>query len=721
MNPPQNRPVAITLRLYRVLARAFPYEFKNAYGDELVQMTEDAVESIWRQHGILGLVRLLADIAIRVPAEHFAEFSQDVRYGLRMLAGSPGFTAVALLSLGIGIGIGSSAFSFISATILRDVPAVQKPHELVSLRGRASYPNYRHYRDRSDLFSSTLAYTPAPFGISFSGPSHRIWGHLVTPSYFPALGVRPALGSAFAEEHEKPGAQPAVVVSHRFWQVHLGSDSSAIGKSVRINGQPCLLIGVAPKEFLGASPMILPADVWLPISAGERVAPELADNALDRRSAAIFQMVARLQPGVTLSRAEAELDTIAQRLEQAFGDVNRNQKGRRVLLVTGGRLVPFRPENLPMLLGFPMVLVGLMLLIACSNVANMMLARAGARRREIAVRLALGASRARLIRQLLTESMMLAGAAGALALVFAVWYMQLLSGTDVLRTALGSTYPAPVDSSLAPDVRVLLFTLALAVFTGLAFGLMPAFQATRADLTPALKNGGAVQFRKYGRWSVRNLLVLSQVAGSLTLLLLTAVLTIGYQRSLGVEVGFNPRNLHVIAVDPVRDGYSAERAVAFFGTLLERVKRLPSVTAAAVTGTQPMSAPPPSITFAAAAEPGSTRAIGNADKLVIGKDYFSTLGIPLLAGREFRREDEVSGATAVIVSERVVRESLAGSTPGDSPVGRRIEIASQTFEIVGVVANAKLYFALEEARPVIYFPMRPENYVRPSLTGVTLV
>ncbi len=711
------RPVTVSLRLYRALANAFPHEFKNVYGEELSSVTEDAIEPVWRRHGIPGLARLLLDIAIRVPAEHAAELGQDVRYGLRMLARSPGFVAVALLSMSLGIGGGTAAFSFMNATILRNLPAVQNADELVSPRAPSSYPNYKRYRERHDLFSSTLAYRPAPFAVSDGGTTQRVWGHLVTPSYFSTLGVRPLMGRFFSEEQERPGETCVVVVSYPFWQNHMGSDLSAIGRTLRLNGHPCTVMGVGPEDFLGAAPMMFPAGLWMPLAAGAGIAPELADNALESRDAPMFQVVARLKPGVTTARAEAELDAVARQLERAFGDPGRDQKGRRVLLVTGGRLVPIRKENLPVLIASPLVLVGLMLLIACSNVANMMLARAAGRRREIAVRLALGASRARLIRQLMTESLLVACGAGAMGLVFTVWLMRLVSQPDVLRFSIRAAYPMPGSANLDPDWRVLLFTLVLVLFTGLAFGLAPAFQATRTDLAPALKEGGSVELKRFGRFSLRNLLVVSQVAGSLTLLVLTGILTLGYQRSTGMDVGFNTENLYAVSLDPIRDGYSGPQAVDFFQRLLDRVQRLPSVTAASLTDRAPMFSAPPAVSFTAAGAAGSLPVAGNADQFVVGKDYFETLGIPILLGRGFRREDEAGRAAGVIVSERVMRDFWNG----ERPVGRGIEIGGEVFELVGGARNTKMYFTPEPARPAIYFPLRPENYARPSLTGVSLL
>ena len=733
-----NRPVAISLRMYRALARAFPQEFKNAYGDELVQVTEEAIEPIWRRHGVPGLVRLLVDIAIRVPAEYLAEFRQDVRYGLRTLAASPGFTAVALISLSLGAAVATSAFSELNGMVLRDLPGVAKPDELVMVQAPASYPQYKRYRELTDVFSSTFAYVaPVPFGVSLAGRTERIWGHLVTPSYFPTLGLRPAAGRFFDKQQEQPGQPPVAVVSYRFWQDHLGADPSVIGKTLRVNAHLATIIGVGPKDFLGASPMFFPADIWLPVSVGGRVAPELADNALERRDAAMFQVVGRLKPGITMARAEAELDAAARQVEREFGDVNKYRKDRRVHLLLAGRLIPIRKQDLPFLTGFVMVLAGLLVLIACANVANMMLARATQRRKEIAVRLALGASRFRLIRQLLTESMLLAAGAGALGFCICAWLMHGASQTKMPT-------PMPMGYDLEPDLRVLLFTLALTVLTGLAFGLAPALQATRMDLTPALKEGGNVRFRRHRRLSLRNLLVVQQVAGSLALLLLTAALVIGVRKAVGTEVGFDTRRLHLISLDPVRDGYSPERAAAFFPKLLERVQGLRSVTSACLTDTVPVSMNGNGWVPFTTADAGdaNARVVHGALKYTVGKDYFETLGIPIVLGRGFRKTDEANDAPAVIVSEKLVREYWKG----EDPLGRRIETGSyeanpyaggvflgsfdyragslgrrQVFEVVGVAKDTKVDLMMDGAPPVLYFPLHPADYAHPSLQGVTLM
>ncbi len=736
MTHPRSRPVAISLRLYHALARAFPDEFKNAYGDELALVTEEAIEPIWQRHGVLGLVRLLADIAVRVPVEHLAELRQDLRYGLRMLAKSPGAALVALVSLSLGIAIATCAYSEVNGLILRDLPGVPRPEELVALQAPTSYIHYKRYRERSGLFSSTLAYVaPVPFGITLAGHTERIWGHLVTPSYFPTLGVRPALGRFFDQEQEQPGGAPVVVVSYRFWQQHLGSDPSAVGRTLRINGQPCTVMGVGPKDFLGASSAFFAADVWMPVSVPAGIAPELADNALERRDQAMFQVVGRLKPGVTADRAEVALDAVARQMEKDYGDVNRERGGRRVLLVPGGKVLPIRKQDRPYFTEVLMLLAGLVLLIACANVANVMLARAADRRREIAVRLAMGASRVRLIRQLLTESMLVAAGAGVCGFILTLWVVHLFSHVRM-------PYPMPVAFDLTPDWRVLIFALAVTGLTGLAFGLIPALQATRADLTPALKEGGNIRFRRHRRLSLRNGLMLCQMAGSLALLLLTGFLGLGIQTTLGIQHGFDPRNLYLISLDPVRDGYSGPQATVFFEKLLDRVKQLPGVTAATLTDTVPVAVDGNLGVVFTDAHAGGEKATHWARKHVVGRDYFATAGIPIVLGRGFRKPDEVDGATAVIVSEELVRAYWTG----EEALGRRIEIGNdqasggfgavagtfdfrpgilgkgrQVFEVVGVAEDVSEDFVASKKHPVLYFPLRPADYAQPSLRGVTLM
>lgn len=729
MTRSQPRPVAISLRLYRALARAFPHEFKSVYGGELLQVTEDAIDAIWRRHGVWGVLRLLTDVALRLVVERFAEVWRDIRYGLRALAASRGFTAVAVISLGLGIAVATSAFSALNGLVLRDVPGIARPGELFVAQGAVSYPNYLRYSEQTDLFAGTLAYAaPVPFSVTLGGQAERTWGHLVTASYFPTLGVRPALGRFLEREDEQPGRAPIAVVSQQFWRDRLGSDPSAVGRAIQINGQPCTIVGVGPREFRGASPLAYGADLWLPLSAGARLAPELAGNILERHDRAIFHFAGRLRPGVSVLGAQAALDAIARQLEQQYADPDRDRPGRRVTLLPGGKLVPIAKQDLPMVAGFMTVLCGMILLIASLNVTNMTLARAMDRRKEVAVRLALGASRGRLIRQLLTESMLLASAAGVLGFLLTSWMMRLADRMPM-------RYPMPLDLHLEPDGRVLLFTIGLTVFTGVVLGLAPAFRATRTDLTPALKQGGDARFGVRRRLSLRNLLVVSQVAGSLALLLITGFLVIGHRRIAGTEVGFDPRGLYLISVDLVRGGYSGEQGAAFFRELLDRLKRLPAVTSASVADSVPMSMVGKPETAYSAAGPDGSKMLHSARLSSVGRDFFNTFGIPVLRGRGFRQQDEADGSMTAIVSERLARDCWKDQ----DPIGRRLEIGNEeaprlseggrspiskraeVFEIVGVAKNVRdgLNPGPADYPAVIYLPLRPADYARPALHGVT--
>ena len=497
-------PVAAGLRVYRSLANAFPQEFQNVYGPDLLLTGEDAIEPVWRRNGLPGLARLLLDIAVRVPIEYAAECFKDVRYALRRLIGSPGFTAVALISLAMGICIVTCAFSEMNGMALRDTPSVGAPRELIALETPASYPAYRRYRARDDLFSDTLAYLAAvPFDVTRGERAERRWGQLVTPSYFATLGVHPAMGRFPGDE--PPGGTVPVVVSYRFWKEQMVSDPGVIGKSLRVNWQPATIVAVAPVEFAGASPVLFAADLWVPLSVGEHVAPELADNTLERSDRAIFRVVGRLKYGVTMARAEAALDATARQIEQDNGDPERDKPGRRVTLVDGGKLLPLRKQDLPFFTSFFIIVAALVMLIACANVANMMLARAAGRRKEIAVRLALGASRARIVRQLLIESMVVVLGAAVPGILLSLWLIHLMAGVKMPLLI-------PVTFDLHPDWQVLLATVAFTAFTALIFGLVPALQATRVDLASGI--------RPARRWKVRNLLMVSQFAGSLTLLVI---------------------------------------------------------------------------------------------------------------------------------------------------------------------------------------------------------
>ena len=711
---PQPEPSAPppALRAFQTLTRAFPRDFQDSFAEEMNLAAQDSL-------GAAGAARLLADAALRLCAEYLSQFLRDLRYAFRALASSPGFTAVALVSLSLGICISTCAFSEMNGMVLRDLPGVARPEQLVATERPTSYPLYRRYRIRDDLFIDTAAYVASvPFGVNLHGRTVRVWGHLVTPSYFATFGARPALGTF-----------DGAVASYRFWKQHLAADPAAVGRTLRINGRPVVITGIAAEEFLGATPMT-PSDLWLPFPPDAAVIPALNAKALESPDLNVLTVVARLRAGETIASAEAALDAAARQFERDTGDPNRDRPGRRVALADGGKCIPLRPQEKPFFTSFFLIMAGLIMMIACANVANMMLARAASRRREIAVRLALGAGRARIVRQLLTESLLVSGAAGAIGAVASAWLMHGLSG-------LRMPTPIPVTYDFfQPDVHMLFFTIAVSLLTGVAFGLAPALQATRSDLTPALKEGGNVQVRRFRRISMRNLLMVSQMAGSLTLLVIVGYLSIGIQSTLGVQTGFNPANLYLVTLDPTRDGYTPERSAAFLPKLLERVQARPSVAAASLSVTVPVAMAIDRVTISLPA-----RSLGSQIRHIVGKDYFAATGISILAGRGFRRQDETDESTAVIVTEAFAREFF----PAADALGRTLEVgngevlpakmmpgsfdyrpsahtrARRTYEVIGVVSNVSEGLVSGKPKPVIYFPLRPSDMAEPSQLGVTLL
>lgn len=622
--------------------------------------------------------------------------------------------------------------------LLRDLPQVTQPDELVGFQAPVSFPDYRRYSELNGLFSSTMAYAaPVPFGITLGGRTHRVWAHLVTSSYFSTLGVRPLLGHAFGPQDDEPGAASTAVISYRLWQGQLGGAADVIGKTLRVNGHAVTIVGVGPRDFLGASPALFASDLWMPAFAAEQIAPEVSDHALERRNRNMFHVVARLRPGITYAAAEERLDAGARQIEHDNGD-NNPDRSHRITLVTAGRLLPLRRQDVPFFTSFFLILAGLVVLIACTNVATMMLARAMRRRREIAIRLALGASRGRIIVQLLTESMLIAAAAGALGFALSAWLMNALAHHRMLPL------PIPVTYDFTADARVFVFTLGITALTGFIFGLAPAWHATRVTLTPALKEGGNVRFDCFRRISLRDVLIVAQVAASLTLLVVVGLLAIGIRTTVGTQQGIEARNLYLVALDPVRDGLPPPQAQQFFPKLLDRVRALPDVSAACLTDTLPVAINlAPFVQFSVVADGAAkTRARGAAAKQLVGNDYFHTTGIRILQGRAFTRQDEVDSSPAIIVSETLARHFFRGTTP----VGQQLDLESgnnqpgfgalpgdpdyrrgaldggpRKFEIVGVAADVTNALTAHDEHAAIYFPMRPADYAQPSLQGTTLI
>lgn len=641
-----------------------------------------------------------------------AGFGRDLKYGMRMLTRSPGFTLAATVCLGVGIGLATSMFTQFQASVFKETPGVGQPGGLVSFQGPVSFPDFEEFRDESGQFESATAFlAPVPFVMSIAGGRpERIWGHIVTPDYFHVLHVGASTGRIFGRDEARPDAT-GVVISHRLWATRFGASRDLIGRNLSINGQSVTILGVAGPDFLGATPLLAVADIWLPTTAAARIAPELQGDVLRDRAVKTFLVTGRLKAGVSVASAEAALDGLARRIEEVNDEPDRQRGGRRITLLPGGRVFPIRDQDLPKVSALPTVMVGLILVVACANVATMLVARAAVRQREIAIRLSLGASRARLVRQLLTESVLLGLLGGAAGLLFTVGYHALLS-------RFLAVLPSQMLYEWQVDWRSFVSTFVVAGVSTVLFGLAPALQAARADVTPALKGGAASQLRRYRWFSLRNILVLQQIAASLTLLLVTAFVVVGLYRSRTNDLGFQPGNLFMISVDPVRDGRTPAEAREFFSQLPERVRRVGGVTRAALAQTVPFGLNPGQAVMASKSDfSGGPKLQQSLETERVGAGFFETLGVPVLAGRTFRETDEQDASRVAIVNQTLAQESW----PRQDALGKALDLDGATYEIIGVVGDIGSGFALEKRRPCVYCPNLPSGYARPSAQGVTLI
>ena len=516
----------------------------------------------------------------------------DIQYGMRVLKKSLGFSMIAVLSIAIGIGAITAVFTVFNTALLRPLP-VESPEQIVSLNnisliGRItmsipgattnqsptfSYPNYKDMRDRNDVFSDLIAYQFTPLSLSHDGINERLWGYEVSGNYFSGLGVEPAAGRLISPEDDVvPGGHPVTVISHRFWQQRFGGDISAVGREVMANGRTYTIIGVAPKGFNGTEAIAAP-DLWFPIAMQEQL--EIGRKWLNDRGSESLFVQGILNEGIERSQAEASLNVIAEQLEREYPQVN---EGKRIGVSDPGMFANvFRGP----MLGFTGILlgvVGLFLLLACTNLANLLMARGSDRRREISVRLALGAGRSRLIRQLLTESFLLSCAGGVVGLFIALWLIGLVTGVKM-------PVDVPVSINLSMDYRVFVFTFVVTLVTGVLFGLLPAWQATKADVVTGLKDDLASTGHR--RSWVKNGLIVFQVALSLFLLICGGLMIRALQAAETIDLGFNPNNASEVSFDLRLQGYDDEKGKQFQKVLLERVRALPGVEYAAIADVAP--------------------------------------------------------------------------------------------------------------------------------------
>ncbi len=718
------------LRIYRRLAEAFPHEFKLIYGTDVIQLGEDVVEEIAREHGIAGLFRLIADIAVRVPIEYLSEMRRDMAYAIRALIKSPGFALVGIISLGLGMGVTTSVFSTLRSMIFRDLPAVPNPDQLVISANPVSYYYVDKFREQRGLLAGAAAFqNGVPFNVGFEGAANakpeRVFGHLVSPEYFSVLGVGAQRGRVISTGVDKPGDAPVVVISDRFWRNRLNSDPDAVGRTLRLNGQTATIVGITPKGFNGAMAMV-PAELFVPVTVPAALAPELADDVLHKRDAKVFMALMRMAPAVAQESVEAGLDTITRHLDDetvsgagnAGNNISKNDKTRRVTLLPGGTVIPVPRTMKPVLVGFYAVLIGLILTIACMNLANMLLARGAARRKELAIRLAVGASRFRLVRQMMSEGILLAFLGGAAGLALAAWISRLSSQMKLPMSV-------PVELDYALDWTALLFTFGLAIVCGVGFSLAPALQATNQDVAPTLKEGAGAQLRGYRLFGMRNLLVLGQITGSLMLLLISGFLVLGFIKTGGAQTAFDPNKMYLLSMDPVRDGYSAEKAQALFEKLPERLSHVGAVRYVALAEQPPFSllGGSSSLTMTPDAN-GPSNTLKSVAKDKIGAGYFAALSESPIQGREFDERDqrvETQGAKGVALP-MILNESAAhGLFANANPVGQRITEDAQSYEVIGVVHDLKSGFVTGQSSAVMYLPLTRHDFAQPPSGGMTIM
>src|SRR5262245_23503735 len=449
------------LQIYRRLARAFPHEFKLAYGTEVLQLGEDVVKEIERRHGVAGLIRLIADIAIQVPIEYLSEMRRDMRYGLRALIKSPGFALVGIVSMGLGMGLTTLVYNSKVLLISRELPAAANAERLVMPEKPVSYYYVEQYRDQKNLFAGVAAFqTGIPFNVTFQNDTdanpERIFGQLVSPDYFSVLGVVPQRGRMLSPELDRPGDAPVVVLSDRFWRNRLNGSSAAVGLQLRLNGQLATIVGITPKDFNGAL-AINPSELFVPVTVPAALAPELAGDVLHQRNARAFLALMSLAPGISVESAEAALVGLTRMVdEQDVSALRPTDQSRRVTLLSAGTMVPL-PRNLRLVLtGFFLALMGLIMSIACMNLANMLLARGANRRKELAIRLAIGASRFRIVRQMMSEGILLSLLGGIAGLGLAYWL-------SVLKSKFTSPTAVPEESNFTPDWHAAVFVFLLAI------------------------------------------------------------------------------------------------------------------------------------------------------------------------------------------------------------------------------------------------------------------
>ncbi len=640
-----------------------------------------------------------------------ATWRQDLAHALRRFSKTPGLTSAVLLSIGLGIAANATVFSIVSRFVLRPAP-VGDPGTLLSLhtttRGERccnefSWPLFTDLRGQSRSFSGIAAYYELlPASIGGAGEPERVWGQAVSADFFDVARIRMEIGRGFARDEERI---PAIVLSRALWERRFGAAPGIIGKPVNLSGRPFTVVGVAPASFHGID-LVLDSEFWVPLGNVEQLAANLPSR--DSRFQHWLAVVGRLSPGVSRVQAAAELDVLAQRFARSYPDAEKNGAFR---FETAGSLPP---RDRSAILVFLAALTGAVLLllgIACANVANLLFAQVTSRHREMAVRLALGATRGRLLRQMLTESVLLSVGGGIVGIALSLWATRALS-------AFRLPAPVPLDLRVGVDAKVVLATFLLSVGAGMLCGLAPAWAASRAALSGGLKGEDALA--RPGRfWTLRHVLVVSQIAMSLVLLCATGLFLRSLQNAAAIDVGFRSRGVVMMAVDPRVHGYTAERTARLLTRLRDRVVVLPGVASAAWTDIVPLSLGGRRDGFRVEGAPpraGPDSSDRPVDLYMVTPGYFETMGISIVAGRDFSREG--SSAPKVAVINQVLARLFFGDEPA---IGRRVVGGGATYQIIGVVKNVKSRTLGEDLSPVLYRSLTQNLEGDPSLMGYSLL
>jgi predicted permease len=627
----------------------------------------------------------------------------DIRYGARGLIKRPAFTLVAVITLAIGIGANTTIFSVVNGLLLRAPAGVVQPSRLVDLHATESngssfhsfsYPDYQYYRDQNGVLSGLTAYTAMPLSMNAGGQPERIFGMTVSGNYFDVLGTRPAQGRFFlSEEDQTPGSHPVVVIGYGTWQQRFAADPSLVGKTIALNGHPFTVVGIAPEGFKGTWAGLQP-DVWVPLMMQNQLR---SGSDVMSRGARGLEMVGRIKEGVSLSQAQAAMGMLAKQLAAAYPETNE------------GLGIDLRPSSTVPgqyrgpVIGFMAILmfiVGLVLLIACANVGAMTLARASSRSKEIAIRQAVGASRARIVKQLLIESVFLFLLGGAAGVFIAMWATKLL-----LNFKFSSDVPISLD--LGVDLRVLLFTLGVSLVAGLLFGLAPALQASRADVLDALNNETS-----YGshRSRIRNIFVVGQIAVSLVLLVTAGLFLRSLQNATTIDLGFNPEGVETVTFDLRTQGYSEAKGREFYRQLMERVTALPGVRAASLARMVPLNGSNMKTGVnVSGKELSPNERLPAVGLNVVDDRYFETLQMPLLLGRTFNQSDKMGAPRVAIVNETLARQFFSNADVS-AALGQSLSFETTSeadrIQIVGIVKDAKYETVGEDPQPFVYRPFQ---------------